>query len=165
MSNSIWKTPDQKPEENKLIFAQHDRQRDGNIDYFIWDIHEFRDAIRKDSIRWCYLDELLAQADKAERLQKAVDLAVHTLNEICAGVPSDIWVFDEATKATNEIKQLMTSKLKCPYCLADSESRQITYMTDGRTKVYYGRNGTQIETNLPLPVGFVITIKETTNDK
>lgn len=49
--------------------------------------------------------------------------------------------------------------------LTDSESRQITYMADGRTKVYYGRNGTQVETNLPLPVGFVITIKETTNDK
>lgn len=59
----------------------------------------------------------------------------------------------------------MTSKFKCPYCSADSESRQITYMADGRTKVYYGRNGTQIETNLPLPVGFVITIKEITNDK
>ena len=72
MTNSIWKTPDQKPEKNKLIFAQHDRHRDGNIDYFIWDIHEFRDVIRKDSIRWCYLDELLAQADKAERLQKAL---------------------------------------------------------------------------------------------
>lgn len=70
MSNSIWKTPDIKPEENKLIFAQHDHRRDGNIDYFIWDIHEFIDAIRKGSIRWCYLDELLAQADKAERLEK-----------------------------------------------------------------------------------------------
>ena len=67
MSNSIWKMPDLKPEENKLIFAQHDRQRDGNIDYFIWDLHEFSDSIRKDSIRWCYLDDLIAQADKAER--------------------------------------------------------------------------------------------------
>ncbi len=77
MSNSIWKTPDQKPEENKLIFAQHDRQRDGNIDYFIWDLHEFRDSIRKDSIRWCYLDDLIAQADKAERLQKALEQIEH----------------------------------------------------------------------------------------
>lgn len=74
--------PDLKPEENKLIFAQHDRQRDGNIDYFIWDLHEFRDSIRKDSIRWCYLDDLIAQADKAERLQKAVDYALQVLDNL-----------------------------------------------------------------------------------
>ena len=104
MSNSIWKTPDQKPEENKLIFAQHDTQRDGNIDYFIWDIHEFRDTIRKDSIRWCFLDDLITQADKAERLQKAVDLAVDTLKGIdwCA---QDYANAQEALKKITALEQ------------------------------------------------------------
>ena len=49
--------------------------------------------------------------------------------------------------------------------LTDSESRQMTYMADGKTKVYYGRNGTEVETNMPLPFGFFITIRETDNDK
>lgn len=64
-----------------------------------------------------------------------------------------------------ELWQELTRAKQDLVILTDSESRQITYMADGRTKVYYGRNGTQVETNLPLPVGFVITIKETTNDK
>ena len=105
MSNSIWKMPDLKPEENKLIFAQHDRQRDGNIDYFIWDLHEFRDSIRKDSIRWCYLDDLIAQADKAERLQKAVDYALHVLDNV-----SEIGGIDyrKQRKGKNETQEIKT---------------------------------------------------------
>ena len=103
MSNSIWKMPDLKPEENKLIFAQHDRQRDGNIDYFIWDLHEFRDSIRKDSIRWCYLDDLIAQADKAERLQKAVDLIANMEQRLCVDDPVDI-LADVLKIAKDEIK-------------------------------------------------------------
>lgn len=104
MSNSIWKTPDQKPEENKLIFAQHDRQRDGNIDYFIWDLHEFRDSIRKDSIRWCYLDDLIAQADKAKRLQKAVDYALHVLDNVSeiGGIDLQIAKIKKLTQGHNQ---------------------------------------------------------------
>ena len=36
----------------------------------------------------------------------------------------------------------------------------ITYMTDGHTKEYYGRNGASIVTDYPLPAGYVITIRE-----
>ena len=103
----IWKTPDQKPEENKLIFAQHDRRRDGNIDYFIWDIHEFIDAIRKDSIRWCYLDDLIAQADKAERLQKAVDFAVRQFTELMNSFDEEDEVAIEIAATLFAIKQLI----------------------------------------------------------
>lgn len=107
MSNSIWKMPDLKPEENKLIFAQHDRQRDGNIDYFIWDLHEFRDSIRKDSIRWCYLDDLIAQAGKAERLQKVVDYALEELQRVAEDEDID-WLRAESARTTiDEIKQLI----------------------------------------------------------
>ena len=102
MSNSIWKTPDQKPEkENHIVLV-------GAWASCLWYGGEKPEEIFWENVkRWAYLEDIITQADKAERLQKAVDLAVHTLNEICAGVPSDKWVFDEATKATNEIKQLI----------------------------------------------------------
>jgi len=71
MSNSIWKTPDQKPLSGKCVCIY-----DG-FEYCVdtanpdcWD--------GKLIEKWCYLDDLIAQADKAERLQKAVDL----VNEI-----------------------------------------------------------------------------------
>ena len=113
MSNSIWKTPKETPRQEQLVaWVDRNGMHAGRFDtcyncfcacasYFV-DLRKVK--------RWCSLenlDDLIAQADKAERLQKAVDLAVHSFNEICAGVPSDIWVFDEATKATNEIKQLI----------------------------------------------------------
>lgn len=36
-----------------------------------------------------------------------------------------------------------------------------SYTTDGNTREYYGRNGTSIVTERPLPAGYVITIRET----
>lgn len=44
--------------------------------------------------------------------------------------------------------------------LTRAENVQITYITDGHTKKYYGRNGTSIITDPTLPAGYVITIKE-----
>lgn len=101
MSNSIWKTPDQKPERNEDILVEY-TSTNGQSYYIV-------DSLLNELLqpkRWAYLSDIIAQADKAERLQKAVDLAVHSFNEIRAGVPSDKWVFDEATKATKEIEQL-----------------------------------------------------------
>lgn len=113
MSNSIWKTPKDSPRQEQLVAwvdrkGMHAGRFDTCYNCFCACAQYFVDL--KKVKRWCSLenlDDLIAQADKAERLQKAVDLAVHTLNEIRAGVPSDKWVFDEATKATNEIKQLI----------------------------------------------------------
>ena len=101
MSNSIWKTPEQKPEkENHIVLV-------GAWASCLWYGGEKPEKIFWENVkRWAYLEDIIAQADKAERLQKAVDLAIHSFNEIRAGVPNDKWVFDEATKATNEIKQL-----------------------------------------------------------
>ena len=106
MSNSIWHKPDQKPDVFKpytvmVVYEAHDE-----AELMLSTQYEAYTADRYIN-RWCYLDDIIAQADKAERLQKAVDLAVHSFNEIRAGVPNDIWVFDEATKATNKIKQLI----------------------------------------------------------
>ena len=102
MSNSIWKMPEQKPEkENHIVLV-------GAWATCLWYGGEKPEEIFWENVkRWTYLEDLIAQADKAERLQKAVDLAVHSFNEIRAGVPNDKWVFDEATKATNKIEQLI----------------------------------------------------------
>ena len=117
MSNSVWKTPDQKPDLYRIFAIKTDKgnaytniltnEKDWNP-ILLPSFYDIGDIDKAERItQYAYLDDLIAQADKAERLQKAVDLAVHSFNEICAGVPSDIWVFDEATKATNEIKQLI----------------------------------------------------------
>jgi len=45
--------------------------------------------------------------------------------------------------------------------LTRAENVQITYITDGHTKEYYGQNGASIVTDYPIPAGYVITIKET----
>lgn len=102
MSNSIWKTgdPTYNPDRSGDDIIMEYHRKDGSKFYVVGSCGETND-------RWAYLKDIIAQANKAERLQKAVDLAVHSFNEICAGVPSDMWVFDEATKATNEIKQLI----------------------------------------------------------
>ena len=81
MSNSIWKTPDQKPDVFKpytimVVYEAHDE-----TELMLSTQYEAYTADRYIN-RWCYLDELLAQANKAERLQKAVDLAVDALKEI-----------------------------------------------------------------------------------
>ena len=111
MSNSIWKTPDQKPDnDNDIICLVGALPFAGYYEKFnaSYVEHTTGENYTPDEIdRWCYLDDLIAQADKAERLQKAVDLAVHSFDEIRAGVPNDMWVFDEVTKATNKIKQLI----------------------------------------------------------
>ena len=46
--------------------------------------------------------QMLKTTEKLERTRKALDVAVDALREICAGVPSDKWVFDTANKAINE---------------------------------------------------------------
>ena len=73
MSNLIWKMPDQKPDSRKQILIY-----DG-VDYSIEISHpeywEDKGLVEK----WCYLSDLVAQADKAERLQKAVDIAKEAL--------------------------------------------------------------------------------------
>lgn len=101
MSNSIWHKRDETPKDFCDVVLSDFRT--GSYCVFLSPFHDL--SFNYD--RWCYFDELLAQANKAERLQKAVDLAIHSFNEIRAGVPNDIWVFDEATKATNKIKQLI----------------------------------------------------------
>jgi hypothetical protein len=69
MSNSIWKTPEQKPDVFKphrilVIYEAHDEpELMFSPQYDTLADHRYVN-------RWCYWDEFIAQADKAERLQK-----------------------------------------------------------------------------------------------
>ena len=107
MSNSIWKMPEESPRQEQLV-AWEDRNgiHAGRFDtcyncfcacasYFV-DLRKVK--------RWCSLenlDDLIAQADKAERLQKAVDYALQVLDNV-----SEIGGIDlEITKIKQMIKE------------------------------------------------------------
>lgn len=70
MSNSIWHKASEKPELNKYVvvrkhgFAQWKVFKFDNKTTFY---EPFTDDL------WAYVEDIIAQADKAERLQKAVD--------------------------------------------------------------------------------------------
>ena len=108
MSNSIWHTADEKPEDGATIaFYLKDSMGSGDYDYDENEILVNCGFIKFSRItKWAYLEDLITQADKAERLQKAVDLAVDILKEIdwCA---QD---YAKAQEALNEIKQLIKEK-------------------------------------------------------
>ena len=113
MSNSIWKKPDQKPERNEDILVEY-TSTNGQSYYIV-------DSLLNKLLqpkRWAYLSDIIAQADKAERLQKAVDLAQEHLLSISDGY--DIMkadaettkrlfyaIQDEAHDTHKEIKQLI----------------------------------------------------------
>ena len=112
MSNSIWKTPDIKPDNDNdvvclvgtLAFAGYYEKF--NASYVE---HTTGENYTPDEIdRWCYVDDIIAQADKAERLQKAVDLALERFDDIRRLYDK---YYDKysviATETTEEIKQLI----------------------------------------------------------
>lgn len=123
MSNSIWKTPDQKPDPaDEIVFMIGDLPTVGW--YFATD-DEFLDPSTNnryapDEIdRWAIFTDLIAQADKAERLQKAVEKALDTLdyvsNEKFTTEDGDFFEeYEEMHKAIkqdiDEIKQLIKEK-------------------------------------------------------
>lgn len=71
MSDSIWKKPDQKPERNEDILVEYTSTN--GLSYYIVDSY-LNELLRPK--RWAYLTDIIAQADKAERLQKAVNTAL-----------------------------------------------------------------------------------------
>ena len=101
MSSSVWKMPDQKPEkENHIVLV-------GAWATCLWYGGEKPEEIFWENVkRWAYLEEIIAQADKAERLQKAVDLIANMEQRLCIDDPVDI--LDDVLKiAKDEIKQLI----------------------------------------------------------
>ncbi len=106
MSNSIWKMPDIKPDIFKahrilVIYEAHDEpELMSSTEYATLTANRYVN-------RWCYWDEFIAQADKAERLQKAVDLALGWLEKVATPAKCDDDLCREFTKRKiDEIKQL-----------------------------------------------------------
>lgn len=117
MSNSIWKTPEENPRQEQLVAwvdrnGMHAGRFDTCYNCFCACASCFVD-LRKVK-RWCSLenlDDLIAQADKAERLQKAVDVAEDALKYARQrGLDNKATPFaigTKADKALDEIKQLI----------------------------------------------------------
>ena len=100
MSNLIWHTADETPKDFFDVVLSDSRT--GSYCVFLSPFHDL--SFNYD--RWCYFDELLAQADKAERLQKAVDLIANMEQRLCIDDPVDI--LDDVLKiAKDEIEQLI----------------------------------------------------------
>ena len=109
-NKSIWHTKKEKAKEDKTVFAQHKSLRDGSIECFMWEKQEFTDAIRKDVIAWCYLDDLLALETDLERTRKALDVAVDALDAgrtlaRIAGFEMLATGMDEAVKQITALEQ------------------------------------------------------------
>lgn len=74
MSNSIWKTPDQKPDTDKKEFSSFPRQvvachiSSYGIEWGVAPVSLYNPTVKIE--KWCYLDDLITQVDKAERLEK-----------------------------------------------------------------------------------------------
>ena len=115
MSNSIWKTPKDSPRQEQLVAwvdrkGMHAGRFDTCYNCFCACAQYFVDL--KKVKRWCSLenlDDLIAQADKAERLQKAVDLIANMEQRLCIDDPVDI-LYDVLKIAKDEIKQLIKGK-------------------------------------------------------
>lgn len=88
MSNSIWKTDGLREASTKKLILYF--VGGGRIPYTGWnhpDIMMLSASNESwwnytDVMRWCYVDDIIAQADKAERLQKAVDYALQVLDNV-----------------------------------------------------------------------------------
>ena len=104
MSNSIWKTPDQIPEPDarRWIYEKPSPIFPYGVSY--------RHTITAGYLvkaEWAYIDDLIAQADKAERLQKAVDYAVKEFTELMNSFDEEDEVAIEIAEKLSEIKQLI----------------------------------------------------------
>ena len=108
MSNSIWKAPDIKPEDGATIaFYLEDSMGSGDYDYEENEILVNCGFIKFSRItKWAYLTDLIAQADKAERLQKAVDYALQVLDNLSeiGGIDLEMIKIEQLIKGTTNDK-------------------------------------------------------------
>ena len=104
MSNSIWKKPTVRPVKDCIVVWQNPAHMSFTLPRTVR-----KDMEKYNCERWATLDDLIAQADKAERLQKAVDLIANMEQRLCIDDPVDI--LDDVLKiAKDEIKQLIKKK-------------------------------------------------------
>ena len=108
MSNSIWK----KPGFHEAIDDKLKVSKDGKWVYWTmygWNIPG--EDVHDIGVEWAYLEDVLAQADKAKRLQEAVDVANEALKYARQrGLDNTATLFavgTKADKALDEIRQLI----------------------------------------------------------
>ena len=110
MSNSIWKIGNlQEADTRKQILFY---AGGGRFPYYGWSCPKqgvIGSWVYDDVQKWCYVDDLIAQADKAERLQKAVDIGVCALRELAVD-PYSLEEHIFILKALDKIKQLIKEK-------------------------------------------------------
>ena len=108
MSNSIWHTADEKPEDGATItFYLEDSMGSGDYDYDENEILVNCGFIKFSRItKWAYLTDIIAQADKAERLQEAVDCALQVLDNVSeiGGIDLQIAKIKQLIKGTTNDK-------------------------------------------------------------
>ena len=93
MSNSIWHKRDETPKDFcDVVLANFST---GSCCVFLSPFHN----VSFDYDRWAYLTDIIAQADKAERLQEAVDLAINVLKKID-------WCAQDYAKAQEALEQI-----------------------------------------------------------
>ena len=119
MSNSIWKTPDQKPEDYENIAFYVDGYLFTACYKSQYNQYGIFGASKVE--KWCYMKELSSYVlaletelehtrkavDRAERLQKAVDLALAGLKETMAGCESYDADYVVCERTIKEIEQLI----------------------------------------------------------
>ena len=106
MSISIWKKPTVRPIKDCIVVWQNPAHMSFTLPRTARKYME-----RYNCERWTTLDDLIAQADKAERLQKAVDVANEALKYARQrGLDNKATLFavgTKADKALDEIRQLI----------------------------------------------------------
>lgn len=75
---SIWHKASEKPKSFSFILEHHKAYDfDNHKVITAYNVFETggnpQNPFDENTIRWCHLDDLIAQADKAERLQKQID--------------------------------------------------------------------------------------------
>lgn len=105
MTNSIWHNASEKPELNKHIIIR--RRGTAQWKVFKFDNKSTFYEPHTDDL-WAYIDDLIAAAGRAERQQKAVDLALERFDDIRRLYDK---YYDKysviATETTEEIKQII----------------------------------------------------------
>lgn len=77
------------------------------------------------------------------------------LNELVDAVNGILAVQEEYRQAyAEDIVPMLTQQNE------ESDYITTTYTTDGKQKKYYGQNGAWVETDFPIPAGYIITIRE-----
>lgn len=101
MSNSIWKTPTVRPVKDCIVVWQNPAHMSFTLPRTA---HKYMEKYNCE--RWATLDDIIAQADKAERLQKAVDYALQVLDNLSeiGGIDLEMIKIEQLIKGTTNDK-------------------------------------------------------------